>query len=99
LGIPGSGVEKVLRGFDKVMLQPGETVQVRFPLRRRDVSVWDVVAQQWRIPAGAYQVYVGKDVLDEEMLTSYFELIAESAQEVKPFVRVAADANVEQFPL
>jgi beta-glucosidase len=99
LGIPGSGVEKVLRGFDKVMIKPGETAQVRFPLRRRDVSVWDVVAQQWRIPAGAYQVYVGKNVLDEEMLTGTVELIPESAEDVKPLVRVAAESNVEQFPM
>jgi beta-glucosidase len=94
LGIPDSGVEKVLRGFDKVMIQPGETAEVQFPLRRRDVSVWDVAAQQWRIPAGTFRVYVGKDVLDEDMLTGSFELIAEDSP-----LRNAAGLQGEQVPL
>ncbi|RJE26157.1 hypothetical protein PHISCL_01507 [Aspergillus sclerotialis] len=36
-----------LRGFQKVMIQPGEHKEVEFELRRRDVSIWDVVKQQW----------------------------------------------------
>lgn len=75
LGIPTSGVTKVLRGFSKVSVSPGTSVQVNFPLRRRDVSVWDTVAQQWRIPAGAFQVYVGQNVLDQSALTGFFTLI------------------------
>lgn len=32
---------KVLRGFDKVHLEPGETKSVTFPLARRDISYWN----------------------------------------------------------
>lgn len=66
LGIPGAGQPvRQLRGFDKVYLQPGEAQTVTFPLRRRDVSVWDVVAQQWTlVPGQAYQVQVGASSRD-----------------------------------
>jgi beta-glucosidase len=42
---------KVLRGFEKVFLQPGASQQVQFQLTRRDLSYWDVDAQQWALPA------------------------------------------------
>lgn len=36
-----------LRGFKKVMLQPGESKTVTFELRKKDVSYWDVSSQSW----------------------------------------------------
>ncbi|KAH9840409.1 glycoside hydrolase family 3 protein [Teratosphaeria destructans] len=50
---------KVLRGFEKVDLQPGEGKDVAFALTRRDVSYWDVGVQQWVIGDGAVEVYAG----------------------------------------
>jgi beta-glucosidase len=58
IGIPGGPV-KQLRGFEKKNIVPGETVTVSFPLMRRDLSVWDVVAQKWKLQKGDYMVYVG----------------------------------------
>jgi beta-glucosidase len=58
VGIPGGPV-KQLRGFEKKMVVPGETVTVTFGLTRRDLSVWDVVAQKWKLQSGSYTVYVG----------------------------------------
>lgn len=49
----------VLRGFDKLELRSGESGEVEFALKRRDVSYWDVEAQQWRIPSGEFTVTVG----------------------------------------
>lgn len=37
-----------LRGFNKTMVHPGQSKEVTFELRRRDVSIWDVVSQQWK---------------------------------------------------
>ncbi|PYH93357.1 hypothetical protein BO71DRAFT_381635 [Aspergillus ellipticus CBS 707.79] len=48
-----------LRGFDKVWLAKGQTKQVTFELMRRDVSYWDVVAQDWRIPTGGFTFKAG----------------------------------------
>jgi beta-glucosidase len=36
-----------LRAFNKTFLQAGETRDVTFDLRRRDVAIWDVVIQDW----------------------------------------------------
>ena len=52
-------VGRQLRGFEKVEVAPGATVTVTFALTRRDLSVWDVQAQEWRVGAGAYLVEVG----------------------------------------
>ncbi|KAI9038862.1 beta-glucosidase [Aspergillus affinis] len=56
--IPNAPVRQ-LRGFDRVPLKAGETKKVTFPLTRRDLSIWDVVAQQWRLQAAEYNVFVG----------------------------------------
>lgn len=63
IGIPG-GPAKQLRGFEKKIIQPGQVQNFHFELTRRDLSVWDVVQQNWVLQPGSYQVYVGSDVLD-----------------------------------
>lgn len=49
----------VLRGFERVPIQPGQTATVVFPVTRRDISNWDTVAQDWVIRDTAKKVYVG----------------------------------------
>lgn len=56
---PSGTPPKQLRGFDKVFLEAGESKTVAFELMRRDMSYWDVVAQDWVIPTGAFKVSVG----------------------------------------
>ncbi|KAI1824970.1 glycoside hydrolase superfamily [Xylaria intraflava] len=56
---------KVLRGFDKLLLQEGETRTVTFDLTRRDLSYWDVTAQNWvMIVDGEYKFSVGQSSRD-----------------------------------
>ncbi|KAK8062699.1 beta-glucosidase M [Apiospora hydei] len=40
-------------------LAPGESATVEFPLNRRDLSTWDVAAQNWKLQKGEYKIYVG----------------------------------------
>ncbi|KAH8845517.1 hypothetical protein MCOR27_009548 [Pyricularia oryzae] len=70
LGVPG-GPERVLRGFEKRVLEPGEGTVFEFALTRRDVSSWDVVRQGWVLQRGSYEVYVGKSVLDTPLRDSF----------------------------
>ncbi|WQF79039.1 Putative glycoside hydrolase, family 3, glycoside hydrolase family 3 domain, immunoglobulin [Colletotrichum destructivum] len=63
VGIPGAP-EKQLRGFEKVSLGPQESRTVSFSLTRRDLSVWDVVHQNWVLQKGDYKVYVGASSRD-----------------------------------
>ncbi|KAH7323579.1 putative beta-glucosidase [Rhexocercosporidium sp. MPI-PUGE-AT-0058] len=58
VGIPGGPIRQ-LRGFSKVDVQPGQSIDLSFDLQRRDLSVWDVVAQKWQLQKGEYKVYVG----------------------------------------
>ena len=58
IGIPGGPIRQ-LRGFDKVSVDMGKTVNVQFDVMRRDLSEWDVVAQKWKMQVGTYKIYVG----------------------------------------
>ncbi|KAK8043471.1 glycosyl hydrolase family 3 N terminal domain-containing protein [Apiospora rasikravindrae] len=56
---------KVLRGFEKTMLQQNQTQTVTFNLTRRDLSYWDVQAQNWAmVTMGAYTFHVGRSSRD-----------------------------------
>ncbi|KXX74247.1 putative beta-glucosidase M [Madurella mycetomatis] len=60
VGIPADGAPvRQLRGFEKPFLNASETATVRFELTRRDLSIWDVVAQRWRLVRGEYTIEVG----------------------------------------
>jgi beta-glucosidase len=60
LGIPAEGAPvRQLRGFEKPFLKAKDKVTVKFELTRRDLSVWDVVAQKWRLVRGEYKIEVG----------------------------------------
>ncbi|KAH6658096.1 glycoside hydrolase superfamily [Truncatella angustata] len=49
----------VLRGFDRICIEPGQTVQFNATLVRRDVSNWDTASQNWVISEYPKTVYVG----------------------------------------
>ncbi|WVQ85263.1 hypothetical protein IAT38_007428 [Cryptococcus sp. DSM 104549] len=57
---------KVLRDFARVNLDPGATQTVSFNLSRYDVSIWDVVSQDWVVPDGEFGIEVGKSSADSE---------------------------------
>lgn len=50
---------KQLRGFEKVTIAAGETKTSSFALMRRDISYWDIFAQDWVIPSGEFTFSVG----------------------------------------
>lgn len=70
VGIPNAP-EKQLRGFEKVKLAPGEQAEVTFELRKRDLSIWDVVTQSWIVQHGEYKFYVGSSSRDIRWMTTY----------------------------
>ncbi|KAJ6201940.1 beta-glucosidase [Bipolaris maydis] len=62
---------QVLRGFDKVSIDAGQTKNITFPLMRRDVSFWDVVQQQWIIPSGQFQARAGFSSRDIRVASTF----------------------------
>lgn len=57
--IPANSPVQMLRGFEKVHLEPEEAKKVSFSLKRRDLSYWDVTAQDWVAPEGDIKLSVG----------------------------------------
>ncbi|KAL9944460.1 glycoside hydrolase 3 [Verticillium nonalfalfae] len=55
---------KQLRGFAKLKLAAGASGTVTFPLRRKDLSYWDVSSQNWIVPQGTIGVKVGASSRD-----------------------------------
>ncbi|KAI0537236.1 beta-glucosidase M [Xylaria digitata] len=58
IGIPGAPVRQ-LRGFEKPFVNVSSSATVSFNINRRDLSIWDVVAQKWALQRGEYQISVG----------------------------------------
>lgn len=54
----------VLRGFEKVSIQPGMSTEVAFDILRRDVSNWDTGSQNWVITDHQKMVRVGSSSRD-----------------------------------
>jgi beta-glucosidase len=67
IGFPSSAPEtpvRQLRGFVKETLKAGETKQIQFELRRKDLSYWDKSSSKWVVPKGDFQVEVGASSRD-----------------------------------
>jgi len=76
LGLPQPGNQdvtpvKVLRGFEKLMLQPGQSQTITFDLTRRDISYWDIYFQDWVIGTGSISVMAGFSSRDIQATTSF----------------------------
>ncbi|KAL2259637.1 hypothetical protein VTK26DRAFT_6628 [Humicola hyalothermophila] len=50
----------MLRGFERLRIDPGQTVQFRASLTRRDLSHWDVMKQDWVVKDDEKKVFVGR---------------------------------------
>lgn len=62
----GSGEPpRVLRDFARINLDCGATKTVTFQLSKYDVSIWDVVKQDYTVPPGEFKVTVARDSFDE----------------------------------
>jgi beta-glucosidase len=48
-----------LKGFSRVMLQPGEVRHVTATLDKRSLAYWDTTTHAWKVDPGKFVVYVG----------------------------------------
>jgi len=73
LGFPAVAGEppRQLKGFRKVTLAPGATSHINFSLIWEDLAYWDVIAHQWTVPPGAFQVTVGSSSRDLRLAGSF----------------------------
>ena len=77
LGFPAEAQQprKVLRGFDRVYLGPGQSKQVSLVLTQKDISYWNVVKQQWIVAPGDYTVWISTSAnnADVKLQSSFHE--------------------------
>ncbi|MEV7424479.1 glycoside hydrolase family 3 C-terminal domain-containing protein [Streptomyces sp. NPDC091212] len=56
-----------LAGFASVEAAPGESAEVRVPLRRRAFEIWDEGPGLWTLIPGDYEVQAGRSVADRRL--------------------------------
>jgi beta-glucosidase len=62
VGFPGARVDrpvKLLRGFEKLALEPGETKRASFRLEVKDLAYYDVLSRSWKVEPTTYTVMAG----------------------------------------
>jgi len=77
VGFPGALVQrpaKLLRGFERVSLAPGQTRTARFEIPLEDLQFWDEAAREWRLEPGEHRVFAGGASSDEHLLKTTVSL-------------------------
>lgn len=67
IGFPQSAQEppKILRGFERIMLNPSQVSSVSFLINiSKELSIWDTPSSTWKVLSGQYDVYVGASSRD-----------------------------------
>jgi beta-glucosidase len=62
---------RVLKGFEKVLLDPGQTTALTFDLTEQDLAVWDPDLHNWARVFGEFTAFVGassRDIRGKAML-------------------------------
>ena len=62
---------KVLRGFEKVEIEAGESATVKINLTRRDLSYWSSVRSNWVVPEGEIIIRAGASSRDLPLTASW----------------------------
>eukprot|EP01130_Rhizamoeba_saxonica_P003642 TRINITY_DN1517_c0_g1_i1.p1 TRINITY_DN1517_c0_g1~~TRINITY_DN1517_c0_g1_i1.p1 ORF type:complete len:566 (-),score=128.00 TRINITY_DN1517_c0_g1_i1:45-1742(-) len=70
LGYPPSAGEppKVLRGFEKVHLNPSESATISFSIYSRDISIWE---NGWKVVNGKFNLFIGSSSRDLRLNTTF----------------------------
>lgn len=68
---------KLLRGFEKIWLQPGETRSVAFALPMRELAWYDPQTHTWKVGTGAYTALAGNSSRAEDLQEVRFEVHSE----------------------
>ncbi len=73
VGFPGDAGEppKQLKGFDRVLLKPGESKTVTMALNQESLSAWDESAHDWKVYPGKYTVEIGGSSRDIRYRSSF----------------------------
>ncbi len=65
---------KDLKGFNKILLTPGEMKTLNLNLKAKDLAYYDVDKKEWVIEKIEYIIYVGPSSRKEDLLTTTFNV-------------------------
>ena len=65
---------KLLRGFDKIPLSPGEKKTITFTLHAGDLAFYDPTTSSWRVEEVAHEVLVGGSSRTSDLLSAVFHI-------------------------
>jgi len=71
VGFPGHAVDrpkKLLRGFERVRLKPGETRTIRFSVTLDALRYYDPVTREWRLEPGTHVISAGGSSREEDLI-------------------------------
>ncbi len=73
VGFPSSAGEppKLLKGFQKVTLSPGQSQSVSFTLNASAFAYWDTTAHNWVVPRGTFKLMLGDSSRNLPLQGSY----------------------------
>ncbi|MGH7813139.1 MAG: beta-glucosidase family protein [Candidatus Binataceae bacterium] len=77
VGFPGRAVErpkKLLRGFERVRLKPGDIRTIRFSVPTENLRYYDAGTREWRLEPGTHILYAGGSSRDEDLIRGQIEL-------------------------
>lgn len=77
LGFDNSSVDrpvKLLRAFDKVHLEAGESKTVELTVKAKDLAWYNPEAKEWQVEHIDYQVYVGGSSAKKDLLMAEFNV-------------------------
>jgi len=72
--------KKELRGFEKIMLLPGEEKLVSFTLGKRAFAYYNTALQDWQVESGEFHIHIASSSKDIQ-LTGLVEVIAAAEYE------------------
>jgi beta-glucosidase len=76
-GFPESAVDRpvrILRGFEKVALAPGETRRLTLPVAVKDLAYYDTGAKAWVVERTRHTIWVGGSSRAADLLTASFRV-------------------------
>ncbi|MBN2548331.1 MAG: glycoside hydrolase family 3 C-terminal domain-containing protein [Anaerolineales bacterium] len=65
---------KILKGFKKVLLEPGETRQVTIDLPAQDLAYYDEARGEWVVEPVRYKISVGSSSCSDDLLHGHIEV-------------------------
>lgn len=65
---------KLLRGFDKIMLEPGESRKVFFEINPEELSWYNPESLAWQVEYMTYELFIGPSSDSETLLSSTFDI-------------------------